>query len=143
MIDRVPASAPFTPPLTGASIIWTPFSARRSAMERVTEGDMVLMSMTTDPGAAPSITPSGPAMTCSTSGESETQVMTISLLLAASLGEEALEAPASARGFMRDAVRFQTVTSWPAFTRFMHMGVPISPSPTKPTLAMRKSPGSA
>ena len=104
---------------------------------------MVLMSMTIVPGAAPSITPSGPAMTCSTSGESETQVMTISLPPAASLGEPAADAPASVKGFMRDAVRFQTVTSWPALTRFMHMGVPISPRPTKPTLAMRKSPGSA
>ena len=104
---------------------------------------MVLMSMTIVPGAAPSIMPPGPTMTCSTSGESETQVTTISLPLAASLGDAAADAPASVRGSMRDGVRFQTVTSWPAFTRFMHMGVPISPSPTKPTLAMGKSPGSA
>ena len=104
---------------------------------------MVLMSITIVPGAAPSIMPPGPTMTCSTSGESDTQVMTISLPRAASLGEEAAAAPAPVRGFMRAGVRFHTVTWWPAFTRVHAHGRAYQSQTNEADSGHAESPGSA
>ena len=101
---------------------------------------MVLMSINTDPAAAPSITPSGPRITSSTSGESVSMVMVTSLAAAASAAEPARFAPAATSSSIRDAVRFHTVTSYPAFSRFLLMGLPMMPSPTNPILSVMFSP---
>ena len=46
IIDKTPASAPLTPPLTGASSIFAFTELSLFAISRVTEGDMVLISIT-------------------------------------------------------------------------------------------------
>ncbi len=61
MIDRVPAIAPLSPPLTGASSIAAPAAAARAAISRATRGEMELMSMASQPGRAASSAPSTPA----------------------------------------------------------------------------------
>jgi hypothetical protein len=71
---------------------------------------MVLISITTDPALMPSSTPPVPATTSSTSGESDTIVMTISDLPASSAGEPATAAPASASGAHFEAVLLKTVS---------------------------------
>ncbi len=67
------------------------------------------MSTTTDPGRIPSRTPPGPATTASTSGPSETIVMTISDSPATSAGVPPTRAPREARSTVRDRVRLKTV----------------------------------
>ncbi len=51
---------------------------------------------------------------------------------AASRGVFASFAPAATSSEARDAVRFHTVTEWPALSRFRLIGRPIRPSPIKP-----------
>src|SRR4051794_23574237 len=89
---------------------------------------MVLESTTTVPLVRPSIAPPGPNSTACTALVSDTQTHTASLSLAASAGVAAVVAPSTSRG-----VRFQTVTSCPAFTRLAAMGRPIIPRPKKAT----------
>ena len=60
MIERVASIAPFSPPLTGASSVATPFTAKASAIARVGPGSIELMSITSAPPATPSSTPPGP-----------------------------------------------------------------------------------
>ena len=81
--------------------MWMLRSFRRDAMSLVALGDIVLMSMTVVPAAAPSMTPSAPKITCSTSGVSVTIVMTTSLPAAASLGLPTRSAPASMTSWTR------------------------------------------
>ena len=138
MIESVPLSAPVIPPLTGPSSMWTPFSASFDATSLVTAGDIVLMSMTTEPASAPSATPFAPRMTSSTSGESFTIVIVNSLPSAASLADPAGFAPAATTSSIFDAVRFQHVTSKPFLTKFMHIGFPMRPRPMNPTLVIPK-----
>jgi hypothetical protein len=71
---------------------------------------MVLMSMTTEPGRAPSMTPPGPSITSSTAWESVSMV-TVMSCRAASAAESAVPAPAATGSSIRAAVRFHTVTS--------------------------------
>src|SRR5258708_7873943 len=79
IMESVPAIAPLSPPLTGASSVAIPRSANRSARVRVATGELVLISMTTSPPCAPSITPSVPNSTPSTSAVPGTIVITTSL----------------------------------------------------------------
>ena len=51
MIVSVACSAPHEPPLTGASSIAMPRSASRPARARVSSGEIVLMSISTEPSA--------------------------------------------------------------------------------------------
>ena len=53
IIDNVPLKAPGRLPLTGASIISIPLELSFCAMFRVTLGEIVLISITTDPELAP------------------------------------------------------------------------------------------
>ncbi len=124
--------APMTPPLTGASSISTPFSASLAAISRVAMGLMVLMSMKMSPFLAPCMAPLVPRRTSSTSGLSVTMVTTTSEFSATSLGLFAALAPASTNGFILVSVLFQTVTGYPAFTRFFDMPVPMRPRPMNP-----------
>jgi hypothetical protein len=52
MIDSVPATAPTSPPETGASRKSMPLPSRRAAMSRAAAGRIVLMSTATRPGPA-------------------------------------------------------------------------------------------
>ena len=133
MMDKVPAIAPPSPPLTGASSMWACFSLRRVAIIRVACGEMVLISMTTASGRILSITPFSPRMTLSTSGVSETIVITTGLFPATSLGVFAVLAPSAARRSAFAVVRLYTVTSNPAFIKLRAIGIPMMPRPINPT----------
>ena len=98
MMLSVPSIAPFSPPDTGASSRPTPLSANRPAISRVTSGEMVLMSMTIVPSAAPWITPFSPSSTSRTSGVSETLVTTNSQPAASSAAESQATAPTASSG---------------------------------------------
>ena len=103
MMERAAFCAPSTPPLTGASSIGTPRSASAAPTVRVTSGEMVLMSMTTVPAAAPWMTPPSPRMTACTSGESVTIVITTSAPAAASCGDDAASPPSATKASTLDA----------------------------------------
>ena len=94
MIDSVALIAPISPPLTGASSRLLPFADTFAASACVATGEMLLISMTTEPVARASRTPFVPAITASTSGVSATIVMTTEACLATSAGELAPTAPA-------------------------------------------------
>ena len=136
MIDSVPLSAPVIPPLTGPSSMWTLFPASLQAISLVTDGEIVLISITTEPASAPSMTPFAPMITSSTSGESFTIVIVNSFPSAASLADPAGFAPAATTSSIFDAVLFQHVTSNPFFTKFMHIGFPMRPRPMNPTFVI-------
>ena len=68
-------------------------------------GEMELMSTTTPPSAMPAITPLSPNTTDSTSGESDTMVMTTSALAPTSLGDSTWRAPNSTSSAAFEAVR--------------------------------------
>jgi hypothetical protein len=109
MMPSFPSNATLGAPVTGASNMETPLARARSAMERETAGVMLLMSIRTRPGCAPSRTPLGPQDTCSDAAESVTMVMTTSEVWARALGEAAVAAPAAQRCLAFSAVRFHTV----------------------------------
>ena len=67
MMDRVPALAPRSPPVTGASTEWTPFAAAFSAICTARVGVEVVMSTIAPPSLRFASTPSGPRITDSTS----------------------------------------------------------------------------
>src|SRR4051812_32085859 len=89
---------------------------------------MVLESTTIAPGFSVVLTPSGANKSRSTATVSETHIQTTSASLAASAGDFADRAPSIDFG-----VRFQTVTSWPAFTRFRAIELPMMPKPKNAT----------
>ena len=60
-------------------------------------------------------------------------VMTTSDAAANSRGVAARFAPCATRSSPREAVRFHTVSSWPAFSRLAPIGWPINPNPINPT----------
>ena len=66
MMASVPSMALGSPPETGASSISIPFPASAAATSRLTRGAMELMSTSTLPGFAPSITPFFPNTACFT-----------------------------------------------------------------------------
>ena len=96
MTARVPAIAPGSPPLTGASRNFTPFSSQAAPIFWDMDGAMLLMSMITEPASAPSSTPSGPRMARSESAESGSMVMVRTFPAAAPAGEDAAVAPSVA-----------------------------------------------
>src|SRR5262245_12190993 len=137
MIESVPASAPTCPPETGASSIEKPLSPSRSANDRVAIGSIVLMSITSEPEAAPSATPSAPSSTSSTSGVSGSIVTITSEARATSAGLEAHEAPSATSASTGGAERECTVSGNPADNRWRAIGAPMTPRPTNPTLSRR------
>src|SRR5258708_698754 len=90
---------------------------------------MVLESAMIMPSASDCSTPSGPNKILSTAAVSETQSQTTSAPCAAAAGLGAMPAPST----ILPGVRFHTVTSWPALTRFAAMACPIIPRPKKAT----------
>ena len=85
--------APVSPPVTGASSMSTSCCFKLAAKSWPAMGEMVLMSMTTEPGVAPSMMPPGPAIAASTCCESGTMVMVMSDRDATSAGLEPAFAP--------------------------------------------------
>src|SRR3990172_7533705 len=134
MIASWPEIAPASPPLTGASRKSTPFASQAAPIFRETAGAMELMSMTTDPGEAPSRTPFSPRMTVSESGESGSMVTTAFRPSALARGESLGSAPSEASSSTGARERLPTAREKPASRRFRAMGFPMIPRPTKPTL---------
>ena len=83
--------------------------------------------------------PSAPSVTARTAAVFVTIVKTTSLRSATSRGVSAQRAPASSSGSAFSRVRFHTVTSWPAASSRRTIALPITPSPTYPTSAIRAS----
>ena len=129
MIAKVPWRAPMSPPLTGASRHWTPFSPSFSAMRRAAAGWMVELSTKTSPGWAPSITPCGPSATSSTSGVSGRLVKTISTCAATSAGEWASCAPSATSSATAARLRLWTSSEKPALRMLRAIDLPIRPRP--------------
>ena len=94
MIERAALIAPCSPPETGASSIWTPFAARALPIFCETIGEIVDMSAKISPDFAPSMMPSLPSATSSTSGEFGNIAMRTSHRAATSRGDEPALAPA-------------------------------------------------
>src|SRR5919112_790897 len=138
MMESVPSMAPTSPPLTGASSIEAPRSSASPASSSVTTGEIVLMSTIRAPSLTPSSTPSSPASTSSTCGESGSMVMIMSDRSAPSLGFSATVAPSRSSAFSR--VRLYATSSWPASMRFSAIGLPMIPSPIKPTASAMSLP---
>src|ERR1700694_2018836 len=124
---NVPPSAAIFDPVTGASKKSQPRSGILAANWTLAEGEIVLESATTAPLSSACTAPFEPKSTCSTALVSETHIQTASLPLTASAGLAAVAAP----GTSLPALRFQTVTSCPALTRFAAIGRPIIPNPRK------------
>ncbi len=136
----VPASAPETPPLTGASMNAMPRSASRAAMRRELAGSPEVQSMRSVPADIPARRPSGPSSSPSTSREVGRQVMTTAASVAAAAGVGAAAAPvAVAKAVAVSAVRFQTASVELAAT-WRAMGVPMAPSPRKAVFILLMSP---
>src|SRR4029077_13024465 len=126
---KLPACAATFEPVTGASIYSTPLARRRSANWSSADGEIVLESTTIAPDPIVDSTPCGPNNTASTALVSDTHIHTTSASLAASAGDSATRAPS----IFLPGVRFQTATSFPAFTRLAAIGPPMIPSPRKAT----------
>ena len=126
---KLPACAATFEPVTGASTYSTPLARRRSANWSSADGEIVLESTTIAPDPIVDSTPCGPNNTASTALVSDTHIHTTSASLAASAGDSATRAPS----IFLPGVRFQTATSFPAFTRLAAIGPPMIPSPRKAT----------
>jgi hypothetical protein len=137
MMESVPSTAPRSPPETGASSTRKPSAA--TAMARAVCGLIVLMSMTSVPGAALARTPSGPSSTDSTSGESGSIVITASAPATASATLPAARPPAAVSRSRPGRLRVCPATSNPALTRLAAMGDPMMPRPMKPIVFMNTS----
>jgi hypothetical protein len=136
MMESVPSMAPASPPETGASSMEAPRSLTFSESSSVTTGEMVLMSTSSEPCWMPSSTPTSPATTSLTWGESGSRVMITSLCAATSPGLAATSAPPSeASSLAFSVVRLYRISSCPASMRFFAIGRPMIPSPMKPTFS--------
>ena len=105
MIVSVACSAPHEPPLTGASSIAMPRSANRPARACVSPGEIVLMSISTEPSAIAPARPSSPSTAASTSGVSGTIVITMLAARPTSAGEAATVTPSARSASAFAAVR--------------------------------------
>src|ERR1035437_3553276 len=138
MTVSFPASAPETPPLTGASRKPIPFSARRAAVWRDVAGSPEVQSMRSEPFAMVARRPSAPSSRAATSREGGRQVITISAPRAASAGVFAWRTLlAAAKAAALEAVRFQTESVNPGGVRCFAIGAPMAPRPRNAMEGMR------
>src|SRR5690606_18911129 len=129
MIVRLPASAPLTPPETGASTRVAPRAATSSARERVRSGSEEPMSTSTVPGASASTSPV-PRTTASTTFESGSIRITAPTPSATSAAFSTNVTTSASPGL--GAVSWPR-TDTPAAASLRAMGPPIRPRPMNPT----------
>ena len=132
----VPASAPLTLPLTGASTTRTPCDAARAARLRVLSGPTVERSKKKSPLRAPAMSPGAagdPKRAASTARASGRLSMVTRTARASAGGSAARVAPDRSSGAVAAGLRSNTVSWWPALRMFAAMGRPMFPVPTKPT----------
>ncbi len=134
MMVREPASAPATPPDTGASISVMPRLAARAASTRVRAGSDELMSMTMVSLLRLASSPSA-SSTCSTTSESGRLRMTAAAPWPTAVRELPCEIsrPVPARERMIVGEASKPVTWYPAAASRLAIGMPMFPSPTNPT----------
>ena len=120
-----------SPPLTGASGICTCFR-RSAAIARVASGEIVLMSMTTEPGFS-SFDHAARAQDYlfNVLGSRDARDDVVARLKA--LSARRLPGTAATTSCVFPGVLLYTVTSKPALSRFNDMGRPMMPMPIKPT----------
>src|SRR5688572_24274518 len=139
MIASVASAAPRLPPETGASRWPTPRSASHFACSLAICGGIDAMSMNTAPrfilSAAPLV-----KKTSRTTGPLSRMDRMKSAPATASAGSTATRAPWARSGSVFPFVRFQTVTSKPAFIRFAAIGAPMIPVPRNAALLAMASP---
>src|SRR6478672_397014 len=128
----VPASAPATPPDTGASTMGQPFAFASIATSRAVSGSMVEESMSGVPGAAPFNTPYSPRYTERTWGEEGSIVITSSTPRAHSAAEVATSQPSFSSLFTSSEATSCTLSLCPCFRRLRAMGLPMCPKPMNP-----------
>ena len=133
MMDSAASMAPFSPPETGASSMRTPLAPRAFPTFWETSGEIVDMSAKSCPRVTPSIRPSLPSATSSTSGEFGSMAMMTSDWAATSFGLEAALAPAPTSSCTGPWLRLWTTSGYPALSKFLAMGRPMIPSPINPT----------
>ena len=96
--------------------------------------------MISAPALAWAKTPSSPARTARTSGESGTMVATTSASATAPAMSFAPWPPAATSCSTRAGLRLYPVTSNPALTRLAAIGAPMMPSPINPIFVLMNSP---
>src|SRR6185437_4879377 len=128
-----PEAARSALPMTGASTSAT-LPGRRAATSSSACGPMVEASIRVVPGRR---CPAIPPTTSRTAVGSASMVMTTSASRTASAGLAATLAPSAWNGSARDAVRFQTVSGYPAASRRLAIGLPMIPRPIKAIFSMR------
>ena len=134
MTASEPSWAPMGPPETGASTTSTPLGAAAAASFSAVSALIVEWMATMVPGAAAVRTSSITAPTCSSSS---TITEITSVVSATSAGEPATAAPRSARAAVASGRTSHTTKPSGHPTRWPAMGVPICPSPMKPTAPIR------
>ena len=111
MIERVAASAPLVPPLTGASSTPMPRPAARSAICRTIIGVAVLSSISVPPSGRAESTPRSPRTAAAISASAGRQVRTTSLAAATAAGSATRRPPASTKVLAAASRRVQKVSS--------------------------------
>ena len=133
MTESVPASAPATPPLTGASRAATPRGARPSATSFATRAPVVERSTYTRI-ARPSAKPPGPSATALTTAGVGRLTSTTSASAATAAALPRASAPPDAAAASAAGLVSWARTRWPAASRRRTMGAPMTPRPTKPSV---------
>src|SRR5882672_1892274 len=134
----VAASAPATPPDTGASRASKPALAAAAWTTRAVSTSMVEQTMSSVPGPARPMMPSAPRYTPRTCWPAGSMVMTMSAPPIAAPRSAAAAAPAATALSTAGPAVSKARTSWPAASRLRAIGRPMFPNPIKPILAMSR-----
>lgn len=126
---RRPCWAPGAPPLTGASIRWTPASAQVRASSTAVTSEIVECTAITVPARAVDRMPSGPATTSRTwaSSSTVTEITVASAATAAAVA--APRAPAAVNGSAASGRASQTTRPPGQSSSRSAIGAPMLPSP--------------
>src|ERR1700730_8956315 len=123
-------------PETGASTMSAPFSRTFAHTTRLKAGLTVLISISTLPASKPARTPSGPSIMEFKASDVVTIENVKSQAVATSRGEAAHCIPFSIRRSALARVRLYPLTACPFWSKRKTISLPITPRPTKPSLAI-------
>ena len=137
MIAIVAFTAPISPPLTGASRNLHFFASTICANSFDATGETELMSITTEFSFIPAKIPFSSSSTDFPIEALGSIVIITLLFCATSFGEEAGLAPAFSIIFTAVSSISYTMSSKPAFSRFLLIGLPIIPSPINPIFMLK------
>ena len=123
-------------PMTGASTKSMPLGASASPIRMFTPGSTVLMLTTTVPSGAPDAIPPSPSTTFSVSAGPGTNIRMTRALPASSAGEPHTATPASEARLTAGGYGSYPATGTPLSINFFAQLLPITPSPTMPTVSI-------